>query len=151
MMMLKSQWRRRPRGASSPRPRATKFRLRGGAGTVEGALVFVRCCTRGRAHSGCPEKRRKILETKERSYCTVWPTRIMRKQLKEPIEKTAPAVASAPLSQTSPLLQLLVDTVRDYAIILLDPQGKVLTWNVGAERLKGWKANEIIGEHFSRF
>jgi rsbT co-antagonist protein RsbR len=75
----------------------------------------------------------------------------MRKQLKEPIEKAAAPVASSPLSQTSALLQLLVDTVRDYAIILLDPQGKVLTWNVGAERLKGWKANEIIGQHFSRF
>jgi rsbT co-antagonist protein RsbR len=75
----------------------------------------------------------------------------MRKQLKEPIEKAAAPIASGPLSQTSALLQLLVDTVRDYAIILLDPQGKVLTWNVGAERLKGWKANEIIGQHFSRF
>ena len=71
--------------------------------------------------------------------------------MKEPIEKAATSVASGPLSQTSALLQLLVDTVRDYAIILLDPEGKVLTWNVGAERLKGWKANEIIGQHFSRF
>jgi rsbT co-antagonist protein RsbR len=62
-----------------------------------------------------------------------------------------PQVASAPLSPTSELMQLLVDTVKDYAILLLDPDGKVLTWNSGAERLKGWKANEIIGQHFSRF
>jgi PAS domain S-box-containing protein len=49
------------------------------------------------------------------------------------------------------LLQLLVDNVKDYAILLLDTEGKVLTWSKGAERLKGWKPDEIIGQHFSRF
>ena len=49
------------------------------------------------------------------------------------------------------MLQLLVNNVRDYAIILLDPDGKVLSWNEAAQRLKGWKAEEIIGQHFSRF
>jgi PAS domain S-box-containing protein len=49
------------------------------------------------------------------------------------------------------MFQLLVDQVRDYAIILLDTKGNVLTWNSAAERLKGWKADEIIGQHFSRF
>ena len=49
------------------------------------------------------------------------------------------------------LLQLLVEHVKDYAIILLDTEGRVLTWNGGAERLKGWTAEEIIGQHFSRF
>jgi PAS domain S-box-containing protein len=48
-------------------------------------------------------------------------------------------------------MRLLVDSVKDYAIILLDKEGKVLTWNAGAERLKGWKAQEIIGQHFSKF
>ena len=47
--------------------------------------------------------------------------------------------------------ELLVESVRDYAIFMLDPQGIVLTWNAGAERIKGYKAEEIIGEHFSRF
>jgi PAS domain S-box-containing protein len=47
--------------------------------------------------------------------------------------------------------RLLVDSVRDYAIFMLDPQGMVLTWNSGAERFKGYKAHEIIGQHFSRF
>jgi rsbT co-antagonist protein RsbR len=56
-----------------------------------------------------------------------------------------------PEGQTSDMLQLLVDSVLDYAIILLDPQGRVLTWSGAAERLKGWKASEIIGQHFSRF
>jgi PAS domain S-box-containing protein len=41
--------------------------------------------------------------------------------------------------------------VKDYAIFLLDPDGKVATWNQGAERIKGYKADEIIGQHFSRF
>jgi PAS domain S-box-containing protein len=52
---------------------------------------------------------------------------------------------------TTALMQLLVGNVRDYAIILLDTQGRVLTWNGGAERLMGWKSAEIVGQHFSRF
>lgn len=47
--------------------------------------------------------------------------------------------------------RLLVEAVRDYAIFMLDPQGRVITWNVGAERIKGYRASEIVGEHFSRF
>lgn len=46
---------------------------------------------------------------------------------------------------------LLVDAVKDYAIFLLDPQGYILTWNVGAERIKGYRAKDIIGKHFSIF
>ncbi|MDB4882425.1 MAG: ATP-binding region ATPase domain protein [Gemmatimonadetes bacterium] len=49
------------------------------------------------------------------------------------------------------LLRLLVDSVRDYAIFALDPQGHVLTWNAGASLLKGYEASEIIGRHFSTF
>ena len=49
------------------------------------------------------------------------------------------------------VFRLLVDSVQDYAIFLLSPEGKIMTWNVGAERIKGYKASEIIGEHFSRF
>src|SRR6266403_2883247 len=47
--------------------------------------------------------------------------------------------------------RLLVESVRDYAIFMLDTQGVVLTWNAGAERFKGYRADEIIGQHFSRF
>ena len=45
----------------------------------------------------------------------------------------------------------LVAGVADYAIFLLNPEGVVKTWNVGAERIKGYTANEIIGQHFSKF
>src|SRR5262249_11283297 len=47
--------------------------------------------------------------------------------------------------------RLLVENVRDYAIFMLDPEGRVATWNKGAERLKGYRADEIIGQHFSKF
>ncbi len=45
----------------------------------------------------------------------------------------------------------MVDAVKDYAIFLLDPKGIVATWNPGAERITGYKAEEIIGQHFSKF
>lgn len=48
-------------------------------------------------------------------------------------------------------LRLLIDATTDYAIFLLDVDGHVASWNNGAERLKGYTANEIIGQHFSRF
>ncbi|MGD0730853.1 MAG: sigma 54-interacting transcriptional regulator, partial [Terracidiphilus sp.] len=48
-------------------------------------------------------------------------------------------------------LRSIVDSVRDYAIYLLDRDGAVMTWNPGAERIKGYSADEILGLHFSRF
>jgi PAS domain S-box-containing protein len=47
--------------------------------------------------------------------------------------------------------RLLVEGVKDYAIFLLDPDGHVMSWNVGAERIKGYRAADILGQHFSRF
>ena len=47
--------------------------------------------------------------------------------------------------------QLLVESVQDYAIFMLDPSGRVVTWNSGAKRIKGWSASEIVGQHFSVF
>jgi len=47
--------------------------------------------------------------------------------------------------------RLLVQGVTDYAIYMLDPQGIVTNWNAGAERIKGYSADEIVGHHFSRF
>src|SRR4051812_8156388 len=49
------------------------------------------------------------------------------------------------------LFRLLVQSVSDYAIFVLDPQGYVATWNAGAERIKGYSAAEIVGHHFSIF
>ena len=49
------------------------------------------------------------------------------------------------------MYRLLVQGVTDYAIYMLDPQGLVVNWNAGAERAKGYRAEEIVGAHFSRF
>ena len=52
---------------------------------------------------------------------------------------------------TDEQFRLLVSTVSDYAIYLLDPSGRVASWNAGAERIKGYRAGEVIGRHFSMF
>jgi PAS domain S-box-containing protein len=49
------------------------------------------------------------------------------------------------------IFRMFVESVQDYAIFMLDPQGRVATWNTGAQRIKGYQASEIIGSHFSRF
>src|SRR5579862_9563467 len=61
------------------------------------------------------------------------------------------AAATADKVTPSELLQLLIETVVDYAIFALDARGHVATWNLGAQRLKGYQADEIIGQHFSIF
>ena len=55
------------------------------------------------------------------------------------------------LRESQERFRLLVDGVRDYAIYILNPQGRVVSWNAGAERIKGYRAEEIIGRHFSCF
>jgi PAS domain S-box-containing protein len=47
--------------------------------------------------------------------------------------------------------RLIVDSIADHAIVMLDPEGRVVAWNAGAERIKGYSAEEIIGRHFSVF
>lgn len=49
------------------------------------------------------------------------------------------------------IFRYLVENIADYAIFMLDPTGHVATWSLGAERIKGYKAEEIIGQHFSKF
>jgi PAS domain S-box-containing protein len=45
----------------------------------------------------------------------------------------------------------MVRSVTDYAIVMLDPEGRVVSWNAGADRIKGYRSEEIVGQHFSRF
>lgn len=66
------------------------------------------------------------------------------------IASAARAAADA-LRQSEERFRLLVEQVKDYAIFMLDPEGNVATWNEGAERFNGYIADEIIGQHFSRF
>jgi PAS domain S-box-containing protein len=55
------------------------------------------------------------------------------------------------LRESEERFRLLVNNVADYAIFLLDPKGVIVSWNIGAERLKGYRTEEIIGQHFSIF
>ncbi|MFC3441034.1 PAS domain S-box protein [Sphingobium rhizovicinum] len=58
---------------------------------------------------------------------------------------------TAALEQADNRFELLVQSVTDYAIYMIDPDGIVISWNAGARRFKGYEAHEIIGQHFSRF
>ncbi|MDP9190182.1 MAG: PAS domain S-box protein [Acidobacteriota bacterium] len=59
--------------------------------------------------------------------------------------------ADEKLRQSNEIFQLLVSSVRDYAIFMLDPDGNVASWNSGAQKIKGYEPEEIIGRHFSTF
>jgi PAS domain S-box-containing protein len=59
-----------------------------------------------------------------------------------------------PIARSSPgeeIFRVFIESVRDYALLILDPGGYITSWNKGAEAIKGWKASEIIGQHFSKF
>ena len=88
---------------------------------------------------------------------------------KHPLSNRPPKKADAPAESPTPIIpirnsgladaikhgariyELMVDSVRDYAIFMLDPDGHVASWNKGAQRIKGYTADEIIGRHFSTF
>jgi PAS domain S-box-containing protein len=63
----------------------------------------------------------------------------------------SPPAENPPNINVEQYFRLLTDAVKDYAIFMLDPHGKVTSWNHGAERMKGYRAAEIIGKHFSCF
>ena len=64
---------------------------------------------------------------------------------------TARKRAEEELRESEERFRVLVNGIRDYAIFMLDPSGHIASWNPGAERIKGYKANEILGRHFSCF
>jgi PAS domain S-box-containing protein len=88
---------------------------------------------------------------------------------KHPLSKRPPKKSKVPVEAPTPITpirnsgladqikhggriyELMVDSVRDYAIFMLDPDGHVASWNKGAQRIKGYTADEIIGRHFSTF
>jgi PAS domain S-box-containing protein len=61
------------------------------------------------------------------------------------------AATTARLEEAERRFSLLIDAVTEYAIFMLDPTGHIVSWNPGAERIKGYPAEEILGQHFSRF
>jgi PAS domain S-box-containing protein len=68
-----------------------------------------------------------------------------------PDASAMPHVRPAALADEARQFALLLESVTDYAIYMLDADGVVRSWNTGGERIKGWRADEIIGQHFSRF
>ena len=79
--------------------------------------------------------------------------RRISERLEEKVAARTKALSDAmgDLQQTERRFRLLVQSVTDYAIYMLDPDGYVTNWNAGAERIKGYTAAEIVGGHFSRF
>ena len=59
-------------------------------------------------------------------------------------------VMETELRESEERYRMLLDGVRDYAIFMMDPTGRILSWNAGAERIKGYTAEEIVGQNFSR-
>jgi len=62
-----------------------------------------------------------------------------------------PSKSPATVLGSEDSFRLLVESLKDYAIVMLDPEGHVASWNSGAERIKGYRPDEIIGKHFSCF
>lgn len=76
------------------------------------------------------------------------PTAILLVQL---VPKALLIPSPEALRKTEQRFRLIIEGVRDYAIFMLDSEGNVMTWNAGAERIKGYKTDEIVGKHFSIF
>src|SRR4029079_16517978 len=72
-------------------------------------------------------------------------------QLEAAREELRQSAREQALAESVQRLGLMVESVVDYAIFMLDAGGRIATWNAGAERIKGYGAAEIIGHHFSRF
>jgi PAS domain S-box-containing protein len=86
----------------------------------------------------------------------LYPFTLLCAYLKEDSYRTPPGTwqetrTEGRLHESELRMRLLIDSIRDYAIFMLDPNGYVASWNPGAQRTKGYKANEIIGQHFSIF
>jgi PAS domain S-box-containing protein len=76
---------------------------------------------------------------------------VVRRALQEAEQLTDKKRAEQTLRESEERLRLMVEGVKDSALLMLDPQGRIATWNVGAQRLGGYTADEIIGQPFSRF
>jgi PAS domain S-box-containing protein len=71
--------------------------------------------------------------------------------MSDPNDHRRPPGGPGDLQEKEQLFRLLVESVKEYAIFMLDPSGRVMTWNAGAERIKGYPAQEIVGRHFAVF
>ena len=91
----------------------------------------------------------ELIQAEVRSYPLIYGRRQAR--LVVALDVTERNRAEEALRTSEERFRLLVSGVKDYAILTLDPQGRIASWNEGAQRIKGYRAEEIIGQHFSRF
>src|SRR5262245_31529617 len=103
------------------------------------------------------KKRRKTVALKPRKLPkTVRPRNSSTSGQEDMIARLTRELADAreaeqQLLNSSAQFAILVQSIKDYAIYMLDKVGRIATWNSGAERIKGYTRDEIIGQHFSRF
>lgn len=148
-----------------PTPAAAAFGAIGVAATCcmplvkDGRLIALMAVHHDAPHVWTPEEIALIREVTERSWAHVRRTateaelRHTAAQLRDlnaELEHRAMERAVA-LEQSRTQFRLLVQGVTDYAIFMLDPDGRVASWNAGAQRIKGYSPDEIIGAHFSTF
>jgi PAS domain S-box-containing protein len=124
---------------------------------VEDVTEFVRLKQKGSEQAEITEELRKRAEqTEAEVYLRAQELQNANQQLRAANDALQTEVAQRrraeeTLRASEERFRLLVEGVKEYAILMLDPRGYVLTWNAGAERIKGYRADEIVGQHFSRF
>ena len=106
-------------------------------------LGYIGSCTDIHDQKTAEEELRKLKETLEHRVGET--TTLLESEI------AARSQTEKELLQSSGQLALLVQGIRDCAICMLGPDGRVISWNSGAERIKGYAAHEIVGQHFSRF
>ena len=74
-----------------------------------------------------------------------------RKLEQEIVARNSGRKLAQALAESEEQYRMLLDGIQDYAIFMMDPQGGIVSWNAGAERIKGYKADEIVGRNFSCF
>ena len=124
---------------------------------VEDVTEFVRLKQRGDEQREETEELRKLAEKME-SEIFLRAQELQEVNQRQRQANTALAAeiserrrAEETLRASEERFRILVENVKDYAIFGLDPQGRILNWNAGAEAMNGYRAEEIVGQHFSRF
>ena len=125
---------------------------------VEKAIEVARLMVEGNVETPQQEKEMVAAEVARQKVAKA--TEVARLMLKTAAEVSLRRVeekaaerkrANRVLRESEERYHLLIDGIKDYAIFMLDVDGRVVTWNEGARRLKGWDEQEILGRHFSQF